>query len=53
MLQKVDLQEVALAAKEKARSATEDASSTAKFKRWSVPFFSGVEAYYRPALAAR
>ncbi|MEX3582824.1 MAG: helix-turn-helix domain-containing protein [Burkholderia sp.] len=36
MLKKVDVQEVALAATEGARSAAVDAASAAEFKRWSV-----------------
>ncbi|MEX3583563.1 MAG: hypothetical protein VB137_15255 [Burkholderia sp.] len=36
MLKKVDVQEVALAATEGARSAALDATSAAEFKRWSV-----------------
>ncbi|MEX3581690.1 MAG: helix-turn-helix domain-containing protein [Burkholderia sp.] len=36
MLKKVDVQEVALAATEGARSAALDAASAAEFKRWSV-----------------
>ncbi|MEX3583658.1 MAG: helix-turn-helix domain-containing protein [Burkholderia sp.] len=36
MVKKVDVQEVALAATEGARSAALDAASAAEFKRWSV-----------------
>ncbi|MEX3581493.1 MAG: hypothetical protein VB137_00705 [Burkholderia sp.] len=49
MLEKVDVQEVALAATEGARSAAVDAPCAAEFKRWSVR----TQTRCRPALAAR
>ncbi|MEX3583740.1 MAG: hypothetical protein VB137_16540 [Burkholderia sp.] len=49
-MKKVDVQEVALAATEGARSAAVDAASAAEFKRWSVP---RAQTRCRPALAAR
>ncbi|MEX3583560.1 MAG: hypothetical protein VB137_15230 [Burkholderia sp.] len=50
MLNKVDVQEIPLAATEGARSAAVDAASAAEFKRWSVP---RSQTRRRPALAAR